>query len=283
VRLGALAGATVALAATLAPAASAGTADPDIHAHRGGSAVNGKAKYAENTLPAFRAAERRGFVLELDVGVTSDGVPVVLHDNTLERTTSCTGQLATFTIQALAACPNDIVGSPGGSLGGRSSSTTTPIPTLESVLRFARTSGATVNAELKDFDADGSRVRRALDVMAANPLPRGRLIVQSFLPPNLDLARRQLPRAETSRLTLRTTNGDGIAAAKSAGDDWVSPQWPVTSTYVRRAHRAGLKVVPYTLNTRTQVRLAARRGVDALITDDPVAARRWLRPARRGG
>ena len=42
------------------------------------------------------------------------------------------------------------------------------------------------------------------------------------------------------------------------------------------AHRAGLKVVPYTLNKRTHVRLAARRGVDALITDDPRAARRWL-------
>ncbi len=276
-RRGALAGATVALAAALAPAASAGTSTSEIHAHRGGSAVNGVAKYAENGMPAFRAAARNGFVLELDVGVTSDGVPVVQHDNTLDRTTACTGQLYAFTHQALAACPNDIVGSPGGSLGGKASSVRTPIPTLESVLKLARTRGATVNAELKDFDADGSRVRRALEVMAANPLPRGRLIVQSFLPPNLDLARQALPRAETSRLTLRATNAAGIAAAKAAGDDWISPQWPVTSSFVRRAHRAGLEVVPFTLNTRRQVRLAARRGVDAIITDDPVAARRWLR------
>ena len=275
-RLGALAGAAVALVAAAAPAASP-AATPEIHAHRGGSAVNGKATYAENALPAFRAAARSGFVLELDVGVTSDGVPVVLHDNTLDRTTTCTGQLNALTLQALAACPNDIVGSPGGSLGGKASSQRTPVPTLASVLKFARRRGAAVNAELKDFDADGSRVNRALDVIAANPLPRGRLIVQSFLPPNLDLVRKRLPRVETSRLTLKATNDAGIAAAKEAGDDWVSPQWPVTSTYVRRAHRAGLKVVPFTLNTRTQVRLAARRGVDALITDDPTAAKRWLK------
>ena len=235
---GALAGAAVALVAAVAPAASA-AATPDIHAHRGGSSVNGKATYAENALPAFRAAARAGHVLELDVGVTSDGIPVVLHDNTLERTTACTGQLNAVTLAQLAACPNDIVGSPGGSLGGKRSSKTTPIPTLEAVLKLAKERSATVNVELKDFDADGSRVNRAIDVLAANPLPRGRLIVQSFLPPNLDLVRKRLPRVPTSRLTL--------------------------------------KVVPFTLNTRTQVRLAARRGVDALITDDPAAARRWLR------
>ena len=148
------------------------------------------------------------------------------------------------------------------------------------MLKLARQRSATVNVELKDFDTDGSRVNRALDVLVANPLPRGRLIVQSFLPPNLDLARKRLPRAEISRLTLKATNDDGIAAAKEAGDDWVSPQWPVTSAYVQRAHRAKLKVVPFTLNTRTQVRLAAKRGVDALITDDPTAAKRWLRPRR---
>ena len=276
-RLRAAAGAVVALVASAAPAAPADAATPQIHAHRGGSWVAGKAAHAENTLPAFRAAARSGFVLEFDVGVTSDGVPVVLHDNTLERTTPCTGQLSAFSLAQLAACPNDIVGAPGSTLGWKRSAKRTPIPTLESVLRFARTRGAAVNVELKDFDADGSRVGRALDVLAANPLPRGRLIVQSFLPPNLDLVRKRLPRVPTSRLTLKATNDDGITAAKSAGDEWISPQWPVTASYVRRAHRAGLKVVPFTLNSRTQVRLAARRGVDALITDDPTAAKRWLR------
>lgn len=263
----------VALAAT-APAAGAAT--PDLHAHRGGSFVDSKATYAENTLPAFRAAAKAKNVLELDIGVTADGVPVVLHDNTLDRTTACAGPLNAQTLAALAACPNDIVGSPEGSLGGKRSAKTTPIPTLADVLALARREKATVNAELKDFDADNSRIAKALDVLAANPLAKGRLIVQSFFPPNLAFAQTRLPGVETSRLTLKATNDAGIAAAKAAGDDWVSPQWPVTKAYVDKAHKAGLKVVPYTLNTKTAVRQAAQRGVDALITDDPSSAKRWL-------
>jgi glycerophosphoryl diester phosphodiesterase len=274
-----LAGAVVALVAAAAPSASAAT--PDLHAHRGGSTVNGKATYAENSMPAFRAAARAGFVLELDVGVTADGVPIVLHDATLDRTTACTGPVNAVTLEQLRACPNDIVGSPGGSLGGKRSSKTTPIPTLAEVLRLARRTRATVNVELKDFDADNSRISKALDVLAANPLPRGRLIVQSFFPPNLAFARTRLPGVHTSRLTVRAANEEGLEAAAKDGETWISPQWPVSQAYVRRAHRRGLKVVPWTLNTRLAVRSAAKRGVDAIITDDPAAARRWLRPKRR--
>jgi glycerophosphoryl diester phosphodiesterase len=265
----------VALAAAAPAAALAAT--PDLHAHRGGSAVNGKATYAENALPAFRAAAKAGHVLELDIGVTADGVPVVLHDNTLDRTTACTGPLNAVTLEALKACPNDILGSPAGSLGGKQTTRTTPVPTLAEVLALAKREKATVNAELKDFDVDGSRVSKAIDVLAANPLPRGRLILQSFLPPNLDLVRARLPKAPTSRLVLKQAAAEGIAAAKQAGDEWISPQWPVTSTYVQRAHRAGLKVSVWTLNTKTAVRQAAKRKVDAIITDDPTAAARWLK------
>jgi glycerophosphoryl diester phosphodiesterase len=265
----------VALAAAAPAAASAAT--PQLHAHRGGSWVDGKAKYAENTLPAFRAAARSGFVLEFDIGVTADGVPVVLHDNSLDRTTACTGPLNAVTLEALKACPNDIVGSPGGSLGGKRSSKTTPVPTLVEVLALAKREKATVNAELKDFDADDSRVKKAIDVLVANPLPQGKLIVQSFFPFNLDLVKARLPNVPRSRLTLQSGDDQGLEAAKRAGDTWVSPQWPVSEKYMRRAHAAGLKVVPYTLNTKTAVRNAAALKVDALITDDPSSARRWLK------
>lgn len=53
---------------------------PEIHAHRGGSVVDGKPLYPENTIPAFRHAARRGFVLEFDVKLARDRVPVVIHD-----------------------------------------------------------------------------------------------------------------------------------------------------------------------------------------------------------
>ena len=50
--------------------------------------------------------------------------------------------------------------------------------------------------------------------------------------------------------------------------------------YVREAHAAGLKVVPFTLDRASEVRAAAKAGVDALITDDPVMAARVLKRLR---
>ena len=67
-------------ATLLAAAAPALAVRPPIHAHRGGPLEFGKPVYGENTLPAFKASALRGFVLEMDVKLTKDGVPVVIHD-----------------------------------------------------------------------------------------------------------------------------------------------------------------------------------------------------------
>ena len=94
-----------------APAAAA----PFVHAHRGGPLVGGKPTYPEDTLPAFRAAAERNFVIELDVKLTADGVPVVIHDATLERVTPCSGEVAERTLKQLARCKVDILGTEGNS------------------------------------------------------------------------------------------------------------------------------------------------------------------------
>ena len=265
-----------AIAGLLLAAGPAAAATPQIHAHRGGPFVAGKATYAEETLPAFRAAARRGFVIELDTRVAQDGV-VALHDATLDRTTPCAGRVAETTMAAIAACPSDIVGCPGSLLGWRRRAGGPPPPPLAAVLAVAKRGGATVNVELNDFDAEGSAAGRVLDVIAASGLPRRRVIVQSFFPPNLAFARRRLPGVALSVLTLKVGEASAVSTARDNDARWVSPEWPVTRAFVRRAHRAGRKVVPYTLNTRRAVRTAKRIGVDALITDDPVMARRTLR------
>jgi len=69
-----------------APAAQAAT--PQIHAHRGGTLLKGKAKYGEESLAAYKNAARNDFVLEVDAKLTEDGVPVAIHDATLDRTTT---------------------------------------------------------------------------------------------------------------------------------------------------------------------------------------------------
>ena len=95
----------------------AAAAAVQVHAHRGGTFVDGAATYAENTLPAYQAAHAAGFVVELDTRATQDGA-IALHDETLDRTTTCTGLAADTTLAAVASCPSDFVGSPGSSLEG---------------------------------------------------------------------------------------------------------------------------------------------------------------------
>src|SRR3954469_16258919 len=129
--------------AALAPAGAAVAATPQIHAHRGGTVENGKPKYAEESMAAYKRAARNGFVLEVDAKLTKDGVPVAIHDATLDRTTSCTGEVRTFTLAELTDCRIDF---PAGKPAR--------IITIQSLLSFARRSGSVVNLEIKNVPSD---------------------------------------------------------------------------------------------------------------------------------
>ena len=122
-----------------------------------------------------------------------------------------------------------------------------------------------------------------MKVVVASGIPPSRVIIQSFWPVDLPTARRQMPGAEISLLTLAALDDGGPAAAAAIDADWLSPSFPVGSGSVALAHSLGQRVVPYTLNEPGEVRQAAALGVDAVITDDPAMARRNLRrvyPAR---
>src|SRR5215211_3933169 len=235
-------------------AAAPASADPiEVHAHRGGTVVNGRAVFAEETLPAYRRVAREGYVLEIDAKLTKDGVPVAIHDATLDRTTNCTGEVRSYTLAALEGCRPDVLGSPGSPLPTRQVAARGSIATIAEVLRLARETGAGVNLEIKnvptdpDWDTTPAYANRVMDVVVASRLPRSQLLIQSFIAANLDVVKRRMPRAATSLLTLGSGT-DAIDSAKASGYDWVSPQWPLTAAYVSRAHRLGRLVAPYTLD-----------------------------------
>ena len=278
-----------AFATTLVLAAPALAFRPYIHGHRGGSIVNGQPRYPENTLPAFRHSARAGFVLELDVKLTKDRVPVVIHDATLDRTTPCTGRVADKTLAELRpACDSDILGSEGNSIqlaaGDRRRA---PIPTLREVLELARDTGARLNLEIKnlptdpDFDGTSAFANRVMDTITDPSIgfPPSHLIIQSFWPPNLDVAKQRLPGVETSLLSAGPGNQSTVNFAKSRGYDWLSPSWPTPPDVIAATHAAGLRIVPYTIDTAPDIAAAARAGVDALITNDPTLARRVVAAA----
>ncbi|MGL5575820.1 MAG: glycerophosphodiester phosphodiesterase [Sarcina sp.] len=101
-------------------------------AHRGFSAL-----YPENTMLAFRKAKEEGFCdgIELDVQLTKDNVPIVIHDEKLERTTGASGLVTDLTyneIRKLNAGLNE------------------KIPSLEEYLEFAKANKIYTNLELKN-------------------------------------------------------------------------------------------------------------------------------------
>jgi len=256
---------------------------PYIQAHRGGSLVNGAPTYPENTMPAFRHAAAEGFVLEFDAKLTKDGIPVVFHDATLERVTGCKGQIDSRTLAELHSCPVDILGTEGDSVKlGRNDPRRTRIPTLKRVMALLKRTGSTASIEIKniptdpDFDPTDAFATTVADAIKRSRIPQSQLIVQSFWPPNLDVAQQILPDAELSLLTIPELNDGGPAYAQSHGYEWVSPQWPVDPGYEEQAHGQGRQIVPFTIDAPGKLRAAADAGADAVITNDPLRARRVL-------
>jgi glycerophosphoryl diester phosphodiesterase len=286
-RLPGAASAIVVALSWLAASADARTIGvPYIQAHRGGSIVDGKPTYPENTMPAFRHAAKQGFVLEMDAKLTKDGVPVVMHDAELDRTTNCTGLVVDRTLRQLQKCRVDILGTEGHSIHiSPESPRAAGIPTLANVLDFIKKKRAQASIEIKNVptDADFDKTSRFATIVSkairSSRVPQSSLIIQSFWPPDLFTAQTLLPQAEFSYLTLSAANEFGPGVAASHDIQWVSPQWPVDPAYVADAHAQGREIVPYTIDKRSDLKDAASEGVDAIITNDPTRARRVLHRA----
>ena len=272
---------TLTAALALAPAAHA--AIPGVQAHRGGPVIGGVPTFAEESLPAFRnAAQKLNTVLEIDAKLTEDDIPVAFHDDTLDRTTACTGLVRDKTLAELAACPVDVLGAPGNDLETAPAPTPVPIATLAEVLAFAKADGIGINLEIKnyptddDYDPTDAFANRIMDIVLESKIPANRVIIQSFTPPNLAVAERRMPDADKAFLALAGTQDLALQNADASNYEWVSPAWPVDKDYVDEAHSKDIKVVPYTINKADQVQAAADAGVDALITDDPFMALKTL-------
>jgi glycerophosphoryl diester phosphodiesterase len=300
-----LAGALVlpALAVPLAPTA-AGAQDGGpavvVSAHRGGAA------YApENTMSAFRNAAALGVdELEADVQLTADGHLVVLHDDTLDRTTDCTGAVLDRTLVQVQRCDAAHWWSPGPSTTVRDVDAPHPlrgtgvgVPTLAALLELGAQAGApTLSIELKNipgeanFDPAGTTVATALVAeVARSGIAKDRVLVQSFFPTSLEAVKRLDPSLRTQFLT---SSGTGQTAAQNltyvvARDhDVMAPNDTapdLAPAVVDAAHAAGKQVLVYTPDTRSAMRAALGKGVDGLITDRPACLLRLLgRPVPAG-
>jgi glycerophosphoryl diester phosphodiesterase len=238
---------------------------PLIVAHRGFAAA-----HPENTLLAFRAALATGAdALECDVRLSADGVPVVIHDATLDRTTDGTGPVARRSWRELARLDAGAWFSTAA--GGET------IPRLSDLLALVRTAGTTVRLFVEVKDGEGERPGITAAVVAA---------IRAT--------------GMCERAALGSFRTDVLAAAAALAPDVERHQivggppatWPVTPVPVRavnadarhcdaatlaRLHGRGLAVHVWTVNEPDGVTRFAAWGAEGIITDDPAMARAALR------
>jgi glycerophosphoryl diester phosphodiesterase len=229
-------------------------ATPLIIAHRGASAER-----PENTLAAFaRALELGVDAIELDVHVTRDGVPVVFHDDTLQRLTGARGRLAARRWADLASLR----------VHGQE-----PIPRLVEVLRFTHSRTA-VQIEIKP-GVPVPPVLRA--VKSAGALKA--VLFASFAPDILREVRALAPAAPCMLISHGQRPPPSLAAqlaACHANGLSVDHRAVPDATWLRYFRQRGLAVWCWTVNDAAPARQLAEWGAGGLIGDNPALLRRAL-------
>jgi len=246
--------------------------DWNVIAHQGGNHIR-----PDNTLLAFSHAVELGVdALELDVHATADGHLVVIHDDTVDRTTNGSGRVSELTlaeIRELDAAWNwphheDTGEHPYRGQGVR-------IPTLEEVLREFPDVPMTIEikqAEPSIVDSFGELLQR-FD-------REQNTIVASFHPEVMEEFRLEFPDFATSGVEPEIR---GFFVMKTAFAGWLfrpkmeAFQVPETSgnlnvitpRFVRAAQRRGINVQVWTVNDRASMNRVHDAGVDGIITDRP--------------
>ena len=220
----------------------------------------------ENTLASFELALREGAEgIALDVHLSSDGVPVVICDARLSRTTSARGRVrekqANTLIQLDAGSWfNHRFPSRAKRQYARES-----IPLLFEVLHWVREQKCmaliainrpTPEAEAKVLkEIDRARVRHLTRVIAQD-LPGLRRLRKLDPKVNLGL-----------HVSIRPP---AMQEAKALGAEVLLPRWTaVTPSFIHRAHSASMLVIPWTVDSPRQMRRTLLQGVDGIITNYP--------------
>jgi glycerophosphoryl diester phosphodiesterase len=230
---------------------------PCVLAHRGGGKLA-----PENTLGAIRFGASLGFKgVEFDVMLAGDGTPVLMHDQTLTRTSGSVGQVATTPYREIAEL--DVGHWRGPKWRGER------IPTFEQAARLCRELGLWANVEIKPATGYERRTGEAV-ALAARELWRGAPeapLLSSFSPVALAAARSAAPEIPRGLLVGR-----------------VPPQWremlhdlecfslhcnhrSLNLRLAQAVHVAGYALLCWTVNDRRSARKLLRWGVDCLVTD----------------
>ncbi len=243
-------------AAAAKAAAEPGCIVPKVIGHRG-------TPEDENTMKGLRDAVSAGaHGVEFDVWWTRDGVPVLSHDPTVDRTTTGHGAISDMT-----AAEVRLLRTKRGQ----------PVPTLEEALRYVAEQRMTGMVELKPTPT-AVQVQSLLAAIRKTGTAEY-VIVHSFNRAAVDAVRKAAPELRTA-LTHEKTEISGAEAARYGTSLNVS-RFLATPEAVEDWHAAGLRVYVWTANWEPAWKTAQSAGVDVILTDRVGPYKLWARTACR--
>ena len=244
---------------------------PLVIAHQGGDGL-----WPGDTLFAFQNAADLGVdVLEMDIHISKDGILVIMHDETVDRTTDGTGDIESMTLAQLKQLDAGYDWSPdeGKTFPFRGQGVT--VTTLEEV--FQAFTGMRMTIEIKKTNVSMSKpfceLIRKYDM-------QDKVLVASFYDDKLKEFRMDCPEVAASSAKNETTAF--VLLTKAYLGSFYSPKFfslqvpeesggitVMTPTFVKAAHERNLAVEPWTINDETTMKKFIEWGVDGIITDRP--------------
>jgi glycerophosphoryl diester phosphodiesterase len=236
-----------------------------IFAHRGSAGT-----HPENTMIAFYEAERVGADgIELDVQLTKDGQIVVIHDETIDRTTDGTGWVKDFTYRELQqfnavykfADQYDVC----------------RIPLLEEVLAWIHPTSLLLNIELKNgLIAYEGLEQKVIDMIRHYGLEE-RTVLSSFNHNSMLFCHHLAPNIETGLLYMEPLYDPWkyVRVMKAKG---LHPYHrTVTESFLQQARHHGIAIRPFTINKESLMKKMFAYEVDAIFTDYPRLAKEVIK------
>ena len=227
-----------------------------IMAHRGYSA-----KAPENTIPAFREAYKAGATaIELDVQMTRDGQIVVLHDDSLKRTTGVNKHIWEVDYDEIKDLDN-------GSFFSEEYAGTR-IPTLEEAIHYCK-GKLYINIEIKRTGHDEGIEDRVVQIIRDNDFQEDCDVTSQ----DYETLAYIYERYPDILLAYTSVIGIGNVEQLEAVDILSIQETFATYDTVEAMHRAGKKVFVWTVNEEATMERLIGLGVDAILTNDPVLGR----------
>jgi glycerophosphoryl diester phosphodiesterase len=235
---------------------------PLVIAHRGDSAHR-----PENTLASFAGALEVGAtVVELDVQLTADGHVVVLHDPTLDRTTTGRGDVHRLTLAEVRAVSAGYPERFGTAYAGER------VPTLAEafgLLRGRARALVEIKTESVTDDAEGGVEARVADEVRRAGVA-GEVALISFDQRAVLRLRDLAPEVTRGRLFGRTSIDEILAAAREAGCGLVMPhKSQLSDALAERLHAAGLKLATWVVDEPDELKRLARFGLYGVGSNRP--------------